>query len=104
MDKVSRSIKRVKELAKYAEKYLPHWNTDKEPMFYSLLSAKYFDYHGDDGIKAMLGCIQFLIEHNSESDIAPTMAHDFNGMGDELLLPRSSGYLKYYKKKQEEWR
>ena len=103
MNKASKSIKRVKQLAKYSNKYLAHWNTDKDPIFHTLLASQYGVFHGDDGVKAMLGCIRFLIEHDRESDIAPTMAHDFNGIGDELLLPRSSGYLKYYNK-QEEWR
>ena len=75
--------------------YLMHWNLtiwDKHDLYKS-----YVRKHGLDGIKALLGFVNYARDNKlDELTIKATLCHDLNGVDDEWLLPKASAYLKYF--------
>ena len=53
------------------------------------------DYTKKFGIEDIKGFIKWCIDNNDTDDIEFTLYHDFGGIKDEGMLPRTSGYAKY---------
>ena len=53
------------------------------------------DYTKKFGIEDIKGFIKWCIDNNNTDSIEFTLYHDFGGIKDEGMLPRTSGYAKY---------
>ena len=82
-------IKKIDTFQSIMDKYLSHWNIDKVTK--RMIAMDYID---EFGLEDMIAFINFCKKNDMKDDIAPTLAHDINGMKDKCFLPRTSGYSK----------
>ena len=91
---------------KIVEIYFPSYNkylNNKNWLMWSF--NQYVSKSGLKGLKGLLGFVQYSEDNNlhknkkyGKSWIGGCLGHDINGIEDQYLSPRSSGYYKYYKK------
>ena len=85
----AKQIKAVKDIM---VKYLSHW--DMHSIERLSLSIEYVEEFG--GLD-MISFVDYCINTGIEDIIAPTVAHDINGMRDNCFLPKTSGYYRLIK-------
>ena len=90
MKNKSEFVKNVLELTSIFDEYLSSYNY--EHLTKHMLCIDYVKRFGIDDIK---GFIQWCKCNNDIEDIECTLAHDFGGVKDEGMLPRTSGNSKY---------
>ena len=90
MKNKSEFINNVNELSNIFDEYLSSLNY--EHFTKRMICIDYVEKFGIDDIK---GFIQWCKCNNNIDDIKSTLAHDFGGVKDEGMLPRTSGYSKY---------
>ena len=83
-------INNVEELSNIFDEYLGSLNY--EHFTKRMLCIDYVKRFGIDDIK---GFIQYSKCNGDIDDIKSTLSHDFGGVKDEGMLPRTSGYSKY---------
>ena len=58
----------------------------------------------EEEVKGLLGFLNWVADHPSSmtrDQVRGTMAHDINGMHDDLMSPKSFSYAKFYKPETE---
>ena len=88
--------KLLSEYKEIVKEYLPHWKLDD--FWLATTYIQYVKKDGEEGIKDLIGFVQFCkTTEDLEDSIAGTLAHEINGVNDDMLLPRTATYGKYYK-------
>ena len=90
MENKTEFINNVEELSNIFDEYFSSLNY--EYFTKRMLCIDYVKKFGIDDIK---GFIQYCKCNGDIDDIKPTLSHDFGGVKDEGMLPRTSGYSKY---------
>ena len=84
------TIEKIDTFQSIMDKYLSHWEIDKVTK--RMIAVDYID---EFGLKDIIAFINFCKKNDMENKIAPTLAHDINGMKSDCFLPRTSGYAKH---------
>ena len=83
------TIEKIDTFQSIMDKYLSHWEIDKVTK--RMIAVDYID---EFGLKDIIAFINFCKKNDMENKIAPTLAHDINGMKDRCFLPKTSGCSK----------
>ena len=91
------SVEEISELQKDIYCYLKDYDWTMLDVGIKLIG--FMDVHGQKGIKALIGFLNFAKNNIDRIIIIATLGHDLNQYNEKCMIPRTSSYINFYESK-----